>query len=72
MPVKFQFNIGTIIPMLIMFIVTAVETVGDTAGVVQGGLDREATDKELSGAVVCDSFGSSLAFLFTVLPRDKD
>ena len=45
MPVKFQFNIGTIIPMLIMFIVTAVETVGDTAGVVQGGLDREATDK---------------------------
>lgn len=69
MPVKFQFNVGAIVPMLIMFIVTAVETVGDTAGVVQGGLDREATDKELSGAVVCDGFGSSLASLFGVLPN---
>ena len=69
MPVKFQFNIGAIVPMLIMFVVTAVETVGDTAGVVQGGLDREATDKELSGAVICDGFGSSLAAFFGVLPN---
>ena len=45
------------------------ETVGDTAGVVQGGLDREATDKELSGAVICDGFGSSLAAFFGVLPN---
>ena len=69
MPVKFQFNIGAIVPMLIMFVVTAVETVGDTAGVVQGGLDREATDKELSGGVVCDGVGSSFAALFGVLPN---
>ncbi len=69
LPVTPQFNIGAIIPMCIMFIVTAVETVGDTAGVVQGGLDREATDKELSGAVVCDGFGSAFATLFGVLPN---
>ena len=69
MPVKFQFNIGAIVPMLIMFVVTAVETVGDTAGVVQGGLDREATDKELSGGVICDGLGSTFAALFGVLPN---
>lgn len=69
LPVKLQFNIGAIIPMCIMFIVTAVETVGDTAGVVKGGLDREATDKELSGAVICDGVGSALATLFGVLPN---
>lgn len=52
-----------------MFIVTAVETVGDISGVTQGGMNREATDKELSGGVVCDGLGSSLAAMFGVLPN---
>jgi xanthine/uracil permease len=52
-----------------MFIVTAVETVGDISGVIEGGMDREATDKELSGGVICDGIGSSLAALFGVLPN---
>ena len=52
-----------------MFIVTAVETVGDISGVVEGGMDREATDKELSGGVICDGLGSSIAALFGVLPN---
>ena len=69
LPVTPQFRLDAIVPMCIMFIVTAVETIGDTTGVVEGGLDREATDKELSGAVVCDGFGSSLAALFGVLPN---
>ncbi len=69
MPVKWQFNIGAIIPMCIMFVVTAVETIGDTAGVTEGGLGRAPTDKELSGSVVCDGFGSSLAAIFGVLPN---
>jgi len=69
MPVKPVFRIGAIIPMCIMFIVTAVETVGDTSGVTEGGLNREPTDKELSGSVVCDGFGSAFAALFGVLPN---
>ena len=58
-----------ILPVLIMFIVTAVETVGDISGVAEGGMDREATDKELSGGVICDGLGSSIAALFGVLPN---
>ena len=69
MPVALQFDITAIIPMCIMFIVTAVETIGDTSGVTQGVFNREATDKELTGAVVCDGFGSSLAACFGVLPN---
>ena len=69
LPVTPVFRIDAIIPMCIMFIVTAVETIGDTTGVVEGGLNREATDKELSGSVVCDGFGSSVAALFGVLPN---
>jgi uracil-xanthine permease len=68
-PVALKFNISAIIPMCIMFIVTAVETIGDTAGVAEGGLGREATDKELSGSVVCDGVGSAIASLFGVLPN---
>ena len=43
--------------------------VGDISGVVEGGMDREATDKELSGGVICDGLGSSIAALFGVLPN---
>ena len=69
MPVKPQFNIGAIVPLMIMFIVTAVETVGDTAGVTEGGLGREPSDKELSGSVVCDGFGSFVSAWFGSLPN---
>ena len=58
-----------IVPVLIMFIVTAVETVGDISGVIEGGMDREATDSELSGGVVCDGIGSTIAAFFGVLPN---
>jgi NCS2 family nucleobase:cation symporter-2 len=69
LPVKLVFDVRAILPVLIMFVVTAVETVGDISGVIVGGMDREATDKELSGGVICDGIGSSLAALFGVLPN---
>ena len=69
MPVKPLFDMRAIVPVLIMFVVTAVETVGDISGVMEGGLGREATDKELSGGVTCDGLGSSFAALFGVLPN---
>ncbi len=69
LPVKPVFDARAIIPVGIMFIVTAVETVGDISGCVEGGMGREATDKELSGGVMCDGIGSSFAALFGVLPN---
>ena len=67
MPVKPVFDLRAILPVLIMFVVTAVET--DISGVMEGGLGREATDTELSGGVMCDGLGSSFAALFGVLPN---
>lgn len=69
MPVPLVFDLRAIVPVLIMFIVTAVETVGDISGVMEGGMGREATDSELSGGVICDGLGSSFAALFGVLPN---
>ncbi len=69
MPVKPIFDIRAIIPVLIMFVVTAVETVGDISGVMEGGMNREATDSELAGGVMCDGAGSVIAAFFGVLPN---
>ena len=66
---KEMIDLRAIIPIVIMFIVTAVETVGDTSGITEGGLGREATDKELAGSVICDGLGSSVASFFGVLPN---
>ena len=69
MPVPIVFDVRAIAPVMIMFIVTAVETVGDISGVMEGGMGREATDKELSGGIICDGLGSSFAAVFGVLPN---
>ena len=69
LPVRPVFDLRAVLPVLIMFIVTAVETVGDISGVTEGGMGREATDTELSGGVICDGLGSSFAALFGVLPN---
>ena len=69
MPVKPVFDARAIVPVGIMFIVTAVETVGDISGCIEGCMGIEATDKELSGGVMCDGVGSSFAALFGVLPN---
>ena len=71
LPVQPVFRLNAILPLIPLFIVTSIETLGDTAGCVEGGMDREATDKELSGAVICDGLGSSFAALFGVLPNSS-
>ncbi|MDO4961269.1 MAG: solute carrier family 23 protein [Eubacteriales bacterium] len=67
--IHLSFHAAAIIPIGIMFIVTAIETVGDISAVVEGGMDREATDSELSGGVICDGLGSAFAAFFGVLPN---
>lgn len=39
----FEFKLDVIVPMCIMYIATAVETVGNISGITIGGMDREAT-----------------------------
>lgn len=69
MPYALEFEVNVIIPMAIVFIATAVETIGDTSGVAVGGLGREATDDELAGSVILDGVASAGASFFGVLPN---
>ncbi|MDE7244611.1 MAG: purine permease [Oscillospiraceae bacterium] len=68
MPVKPTFNLHAIMSIIIMFLVTAVETIGDISGCIEGGMGREATAQELSGGVICDGCGSIISSLFGCLP----
>ncbi len=68
MPIKPTFDLHAILSIIIMFLVTAVETIGDISGCIEGGMGREATAKELSGGVICDGCGSFISSLFSCLP----
>ncbi|MEW6623520.1 MAG: nucleobase:cation symporter-2 family protein [Bacillota bacterium] len=72
-PTPFEYGLtfhwSAIVAMLIMYIVTTVETVGDISGITCGGAGREATDKELSGGVIADGLMSSFAAIFNALPN---
>ncbi len=69
MPYGFEFNLGAVIAVVLISIVSAIETVGDTNATTKGGAGREATDKEISGATYADGLGSAVAGLFGGLPN---
>lgn len=68
MPIKPEFNVGAIISVLVIFLVSATETIGDTSALASTGLKRNASTKELSGSITCDGFISSISALFGCLP----
>lgn len=69
MPYGFEFNLGAVIAVVLISIVSAIETVGDANATTKGGAGREATDKEISGATYADGLGSAVAGLFGGLPN---
>ena len=68
LPVMPKFNIGAILYTCIIFLVSATETIGDTTAMVVTGLNREITEKEISGSLACDGFASSISALFGCCP----
>lgn len=68
LPFMPEFHIGAILSVVVIFLVSATETIGDTTAMVMSGLDREITEKEISGSLSCDGFASSVSSLFGCLP----
>ena len=68
LPFKPEFNLNAIISVILIFLVSATETIGDTSALAVSGLDREATEKEISGSIACDGFISSISALFGCMP----
>ncbi|MDY3768376.1 MAG: nucleobase:cation symporter-2 family protein [Sphaerochaetaceae bacterium] len=56
-----KFDIGAIVSVTLVFLVSAAETIGDTTAVCTGGLGRDITEKEVSGSLACDGFMSAVS-----------
>lgn len=68
LPYMPEFNISAILSVCIIFMVSAAETIGDTSALVSSGLEREITDKEISGSLACDGYASAVSSLFGCPP----
>lgn len=68
LPFKPEFNIGAILSFVVIYLVSATETIGDTTALASSALNRDVTDKELAGSIACDGFVSSIGGLFGCTP----
>lgn len=68
LPYKPEFNAGAIFSVCIIYLVSAAETIGDTTAMVSSGLNREITDREISGSLACDGYSSAISSLFGCPP----
>jgi NCS2 family nucleobase:cation symporter-2 len=68
LPVKPTFRLDAIVSVLMIFLVSATETIGDTSALTASVLKREASDKEISGSLACDGLVSSLSACFGCMP----
>lgn len=64
-----EFHLDAIIKFAAVYIVVSLETLGNLSGITLAGENREATPKEMQGAILADGFGSALAAVFGILPN---
>ncbi|MEJ6397337.1 uracil-xanthine permease family protein [Yoonia sp. 208BN28-4] len=69
LPYGFEFNLGAVIAVTLVSIVSAIETVGDASATAKAGAQREATDQEIAGATYADGLGTAVAGVFGGLPN---
>ena len=68
LPFTMEFHPDAIFAFLLIFLVSATETIGDTSAMTAIGLRRNVTEREVSGSISCDGFVSSLSSVFGCLP----
>lgn len=67
-PFGYEFNASAIFSFILIFLVSATETIGDTSALAVSGLRRDVTEKETSGSIACDGFISALSSVFGCMP----
>ena len=68
LPFTPEFNIGAILSVVAVYLVSATETIGDTSALCNSALKRDPKTKEMGAAVCCDGFVSSVSGLFGCTP----
>ncbi len=68
MPFEIKFIPSACVSLAIVYVVNAVQTIGDLSSTTMGGMDRMPTDKELSGGIIGQGIMSILGAFFGGLP----
>lgn len=63
-----NFEASTIIAMSILFAINSIQAIGDFSALTTGGLDRQPTDKELSGGITAYGVTNIIGAFFGGLP----
>ena len=67
-PFGLSFEFSAVFSFMLVSLVALTETIGDISGTTIAGVDREPTDKEISGGVMADGCATTLASVFGCLP----
>ena len=59
------------VAMIIMYLVTAIQVVGDLSAITLGGVNREVSDKELSGGVIGNGVAAIISFYFKFISNSN-
>lgn len=68
MPFEIKFVPSACVSLGIVYVVNAVQTIGDLSSTTMGGMDRLPTDKELSGGIIGQGVMSIVGAFFGGLP----
>jgi len=68
LPFTPEFHIEDILSVVIIYFVSATETIGDASAIARGALNRPVETKEITGALTVDGFGSAIGGLFGSTP----
>jgi len=68
MPFKIEFVPAACVSLAVVYVVNAVQTIGDLSSTTMGGMDRVPTDEELSGGIIAQGLSSVLSAFVGGLP----
>lgn len=68
LPFTPSFNLGAILSLVAVYLVSATETIGDVSALCNSALKRDPQTNELGSGVCCDGFVSTVSGLFGCTP----
>ncbi len=68
LPFGMKFDIGACIAIGLLFFINSIQAIGDFTATTVGGLDREPTDPELTGGILCYGATNLVGAFFGGLP----
>ena len=68
LPFTPEFNVGAILSVVAVYLVSATETIGDTSALCNSALKRDPETRERGSAICCDGFVSSVSGWFGCTP----